>query len=126
MSCLNFNDAFKYNFSKDLIIQTRDLNKLLTLDLELSHKCNYACKYCYSVAGMNMEKELIIEEIKEVIDQACALGVDTIVVIGGGEPLIYPQVKEVLLYIAEKGIHIVLFTNGAALDNAMSEFLFPI
>ena len=33
MSCLNFNNTFKYGFSKELILQTRDLNKLLTLDL---------------------------------------------------------------------------------------------
>lgn len=124
MSCLNFEDTFQYSFSKDLIFQTRDLNKLLTLDLELSHKCNYACKYCYTGAGTSMEKELSVEEIKVVIDQACALGVNTIIVIGGGEPLIYPYIKDILLYIAEKGIHIVLFTNGAALDKTMAGFLY--
>ena len=124
MSCLNFNNTFKYGFSKELILQTRDLNKLLTLDLELSHKCNYACKYCYTAAGVSMKEELNIDEVKYVIDQAYALGVDTIIIIGGGEPLIYPQLKGILQYIAEKGVHIVLFTNGAALDKDMAELLY--
>lgn len=124
MACMRFENMFAYDFSRELILQTRDLNKILTLELELSHRCNYSCKYCYANAGEGLEHEMCLQELRDVVDQAFLLGVDTIIVIGGGEPLIYPQLKEIVSYIAQKGIHIVVFTNGAALDLEMAAFLY--
>lgn len=123
MSCLNFIDNFKYGFSKETIVHTRDANKLLTLDIELSRVCNYSCKYCYSAAGDKLENELSYMELCDVVDQAENLGVRSIVIIGGGEPLLYPRLKDLILYIFEKQINIVLFTNGAFLNKDMSFFL---
>jgi len=123
MSCLNFDENYKYSFSKEMIIQIRDLNKLLTLELELSHECNYSCKYCYSSAGKKLDNELSFTEVCEIVDQAQNLGVQTIVIIGGGEPLLYPHLKDLITYIFSKQISIILFTNGSCLDKEMADFL---
>lgn len=123
MSCLNFNNNLNYAFSKETILQARDSNTLLTLDLELSRICNYSCKYCYSSAGDKLDKELSYTELCNIADQAQDLGVRSIVIIGGGEPLLYPYLRELITYMFEKQINIVLFTNGAFLDKNMSFFL---
>lgn len=123
MSCLDFINNFTYGFSKEAIFQARDSNKLLTLDLELSRICNYNCKYCYSSAGVQLDKELSYMELCDIVDQAESLGVQSIVIVGGGEPLLYPYLKNIISYIFEKQIRIVLFTNGALLDKDMSHFL---
>lgn len=123
MSCASFDRIYKYPFSDELIMQTRDLDKLLTLELELSHECNYRCRYCYSVAGSKLSNELTLSEVLQVVDQAQDLCVRTIVIIGGGEPLLYPDIKEVIKYIFSKGMNIIVFTNGTLLDKKMSEFL---
>ena len=70
MSCINFNKIYQCSFSKELIQQTRDLNKLLTLELELSYQCNYRCRYCYSMAPKKLTNELNLSEIMNIIDQA--------------------------------------------------------
>lgn len=124
MSCMNFEKNYKYSFSKNLIKQTRDLNKLLTLELELSHMCNYKCRYCYSSAGAPLHNEMTLTELFNVVDQAKELCVRTIVIIGGGEPLIYPHIKKLIKYIFSKGINMILFTNGSNIDADMAEFLY--
>lgn len=123
MSCLAFNRNYKYSFSEDLIIQMRDLNRLLTIELELSHECNYRCKYCYSSAGKRLDDDLAFIEICEIVDQAQNLGVQAIVIIGGGEPLLYPHLMEFITYIFSKQISIILFTNGAFIDEKIAKFL---
>lgn len=123
MSCLDLIDNFIYRFSWETIFQARDSNKLLTLDLELSRVCNYNCKYCYSSAGKQLDKELSYMELCNIVDQAQNLGVQSIVIVGGGEPLLFPYLKELVSYIFEKQINIVLFTNGALLNKEMSFFL---
>lgn len=124
MTCMNFDKTYKYSFSKELIEQTRDLDKLLTLELELSYECNYRCRYCYSMAGKKTADELTLSEIMNIVDQAQTLCVRTIIIIGGGEPLLYPYIKEVVKYIFAKGISIIIFTNGACLDEKMAVFLY--
>lgn len=123
MSCINFNENYNYLFSDKMIIETRDLNKLLTLELELSHECDYGCKYCYSGAGKKLDNELSFSEVCDVVNQAKDLGVQIIVIIGGGEPLLYPYIKELIIHIFSKQIGIILFTNGSHLDNKMADFL---
>ena len=123
MSCLNFNHSFTYDFSNKTILQIRDLNKLLTLDIELSLACNYNCKYCYTSAGQKGENELSLTELQQLVDQAKYVGVQTIIIIGGGEPLLYPHMKEIISYIFAKQINIVLFTNGSLIDISMANFL---
>lgn len=124
MSCIHFDKMYQYSFSSELVKQTRDLNKLLTLEIELSRKCNYKCRYCYSDAGIPLDKELKIAELFEVVNQAKELCVRTIVIIGGGEPLLYPHIKELIKYIFSKGIGMILFTNGSQLDREMADYLY--
>ncbi|MCL2050346.1 MAG: radical SAM protein [Lachnospiraceae bacterium] len=123
MSCHDFDESYRYSFSNSAILQARDSNKLLTLELELTHECNYACKYCYSLAGKKLDKELSYPEVCEAVDQAQNLGVQTIVIIGGGEPLLYPHLKELIVYIYSKQIRIILFTNGSLLSKEMAAFI---
>ena len=123
MSCLNFNNSFTYDFSNKTIFQIRDLDKLLTLEIELSLACNYSCKYCYASAGQKGPSELSLSELKGVVDQAHEMGVQTIIIIGGGEPLLYPHIKEIIAYIFSKSMNIVLFTNGSLIDIDMAKYL---
>ncbi|MDF2841858.1 MAG: moaA nirJ pqqE 1 [Herbinix sp.] len=119
-----FDKVFDYSFSDNLIMQTRDLNKLLTLELELSRVCNYRCKYCYSEAGESIASELSFKELCDIIDQAKVLGTRTVILIGGGEPLLYKDFKKIVNYIYEKRMNIIVFTNGSLVTRDMADFLF--
>lgn len=124
MGCLSIEANYDYAFSEELISKTRDLNKLLTLELELSRTCNYRCRYCYTEAGTSLTDELSYEELCDVVDQAKELGARTIILIGGGEPLLYKELKAMIKYISMKGLDIILFTNGSCMNTEIAKYLY--
>jgi len=88
---------------------------LLTMELELSRRCDLRCIYCYSEAGTAPDHELSFEEIADAAGQAVALGARRVIVLGGGEPLLYPRLLEVISLIRVQGAAVELFTNGVTL-----------
>jgi len=111
-------------FSQKEIAEARQKNKLLTLELEFSKVCNLRCVYCYSSAGMALENELTLDEIKDAVEQAHACGARKIIILGGGEPLLYPDLLEVIDHILQQGLRADIFTNGILIDAAMASALY--
>ncbi|MEK6875063.1 MAG: radical SAM protein [Nanoarchaeota archaeon] len=79
--------------------------------LNLTSKCNLRCKHCFGSYSSPNEKELTIEEWKNVIDDLLRLNV-FFLNISGGEPTQSPYFKEFISYLTKKGIHFILTTNG--------------
>jgi len=100
------------SFSRADIDACRENNELLTMEIELSRECNLRCIYCYADSGDRISNELSHEEILSAIDQGIELGARKIVVLGGGEPLCYPKIFDVLKYLHSNNVEIELFTNG--------------
>lgn len=100
------------DFSEEEIKQARREKKILSLDLELSHICNLRCIYCFAGSGKAYKNELTFEEIKSVLDQGIELGLKKVSIVGGGEPLMYPDFFKVTSYIRECGLEQIVFTNA--------------
>ena len=96
---------------------------LLSLELEFTKQCNLRCVYCYSSAGEPDDAELNIEELKSVITQAAGLGARKIILLGGGEPLVYDGLNEIVEYISTLGLQQVLFTNGTLMTKKTARHL---
>ena len=111
-------------FSPEAIAECLTGEGLLSLELEFTRKCNLRCTYCYSSAGEALERELSSEELVAVIEQARQLGARRIVLLGGGEPLLFPAVREIIRHIDGLGLSQAIFTNGICLDKQLSRFLF--
>lgn len=92
--------------------------------LNYSNKCNFHCKHCYtrSGAGEFGETLLTMEDVKRLADQADALGVYEID-IQGGEPLLLPNLFDVLEMIDTSRFYVYITTNGWLLDEAMAKRL---
>lgn len=103
------------SFSAAAIEEARRSGRLLSMELELTRRCNLRCIYCYAAAGESLANELAYEEICDAVDQAIALGAQRIIVLGGGEPLAYGRLPELLLFLHGRGVGVDLFTNGALL-----------
>jgi radical SAM protein with 4Fe4S-binding SPASM domain len=97
---------------------------LLSLELELSRACNIRCIYCYAASGLPLANELTSAELENVIDQAADLGIRKVIVLGGGEPLFYPRIFEVLAYIVAKNIRVDIFTNGTLITPSIARKLY--
>ncbi len=91
----------------------------LTLWLELEVKCNLSCEFCYnpwrgdmSIAPRNRTTEEIVQSLDEV--PPGTLGV---VALSGGEPLLRPDLAEIVSHVARLGARSVLTTNGVLLSS---------
>ncbi|MEK7289676.1 MAG: radical SAM protein [Planctomycetota bacterium] len=114
----------KLGFADDEIAKCLDKKGLLSIELEFTRKCNLRCLYCYSSAGEAVENELGLDELKAVVYQARELGAKKIILLGGGEPLLYHGVMDVVDYIHSLGLQQVLFTNGTLITREIAQFLF--
>ena len=121
------NESIKgLDYSIDEIFKARNENKLFSFDLELSKACNLRCLYCYASSGVKKDDELTIDEIISIIDQTVQLGAEKIVIIGGGEPLIYPDYWKVLDIIRDVGLSSITFTNGTMINREIARRLFDL
>lgn len=79
--------------------------------------CNADCLFCWrqhddaTIQGGNLSPA----RWRRVIDEAAALGVEYLRVIGEGEPTLYPGFHEILKHIKRRGIRGFLCTNGSML-----------
>jgi len=110
-------------FSRTDIAETARQGRLLSMEIEFNLSCNYRCQYCYvGQNNTNGNKELSEQEIRDVILQAKELGARKIVILGG-EPMIYPRIREMLTFIREQGLTAELFTNGTNITPDMARLL---
>src|SRR5437899_7072827 len=72
-------------------------------------RCNLACTYCNEFDDFS--KPVPIEEMYRRIDKLGALGT-SVVTISGGEPLLHPQLDDVIGHIRHNGMIAGLITNG--------------
>ncbi len=77
----------------------------------LTNLCNENCLYCFRELN---ETQLELQQNLRVIDKLDALGVDRITYCGG-EPLLYPNLIELMRYSRKLGITNNLITNGSLL-----------
>ncbi|RJQ51662.1 MAG: radical SAM protein [Nitrospiraceae bacterium] len=111
-------------FADNEIAECLRRKELLSIELEFTKKCNLRCIYCYSDAGEPLNDELGLDEIKSVILQAKELGARKVVLLGGGEPLMYRELIEVINYTYSLGLQNILFTNGTLITKDAARFLF--
>jgi len=122
MKCLG--EHWGLEFSREEIAAARARKGLLSMELELSRLCNLRCVYCYAASGVPLEGELTLSEIYSAIDQAAALGARKIIILGGGEPLLYKELFTVIDYIQAKNLTADLFTNGMLITPEKAQALY--
>jgi MoaA/NifB/PqqE/SkfB family radical SAM enzyme len=91
---------------------------LLSAGLYLTHRCNLRCLYCSS--PYRDTPELGTAEWRAVIDQLAELGCRRIGILGG-EPLLRPDVGEVIDHVRARGLACVLTTNGLMVPRRIEE-----
>lgn len=83
--------------------------------LEVTDKCNIYCRGCYR---LNREGHKTLDQVKEEIRLLKQWRNCDNISIAGGEPLIHPNILEIIAYIKEQGMKPLILTNGVKLwDN---------
>ncbi|NIM59868.1 MAG: radical SAM protein [Candidatus Aminicenantes bacterium] len=81
----------------------------------ITNRCNLHCQGCYNQAmRQSPEKEMSKEKLESVIAEARDLGI-SFIVIGGGEPLVRPEIVDITKKFPE--IIFLTFTNGLLIND---------
>ncbi len=82
--------------------------------------CNLRCPHCYMEAGPKAENELTTEECLGLIDEMKALGTEMLI-LTGGEPLLRKDIYDIARYGSNRGIWVVMGTNGVLITDKVVE-----
>jgi len=87
----------------------------------ITRTCNLKCVHCYSNSdAQKYSGELTTDEAKKFIDD-CADYKVPVLLLSGGEPLIRPDVFELVEYANKRGIRTTFSTNGTLIDEKTAE-----
>lgn len=94
----------------------------VSVSINLTNKCNQHCIYCEIGQGhVKSKKQLLaLEDLKWIIDEMNVSGIP-LLDLGGGEPLLFKDIFEVIQYAYKFGIKSSLLTNGMLLPGLSSD-----
>ncbi|MCB9777102.1 MAG: SPASM domain-containing protein [Alphaproteobacteria bacterium] len=91
---------------------SRRLNRSLAppdrVSVNLTLRCNLTCEMCTTCYD---SPELSTDEVKAIIDQTAAWGVEVFNPLGG-EPFMRADIEEILAYAVKRGFYVTVTTNG--------------
>ena len=76
-------------------------------------RCNLACAYCNEYDDFSAP--VPIETVKRRLDKLADLGT-TVITISGGEPLMHPEIDQVVAHVRSRGMIVGMITNGFLLN----------
>ena len=88
-----------------------------TLRIILTTACNFKCQYCFNEGEVDKEVRVqSIDTLKKIIKVSKQFGINSIK-LTGGEPLLYPNIEELLAFLYEEGIGYYDLTTNISLLN---------
>ena len=88
----------------------------VSINLDLTSACNFACPHCVDSKIINTGKYLEIEDIKRTVDILQSHGLLSIILLGGGEPTLHKDFEKIVRFIKNKGLQLGIVTNGSRLS----------
>jgi MoaA/NifB/PqqE/SkfB family radical SAM enzyme len=85
-----------------------------------NRRCNLACTYCNEFDDFS--KPVPLDEMKSRLDILAGMGT-SVITISGGEPLMHPEIDQIIQHIRRRGMIAGMITNGFLLDQKTIEKL---
>lgn len=82
------------------------------------------CKFCYAIFDDMKVKIMPLSDAAVIIQRLAESGLQKIT-FAGGEPLMYPYIKEVIRYAKRAGLTTSIITNGSLLTTEWLSSMFP-
>jgi radical SAM protein with 4Fe4S-binding SPASM domain len=98
----------------------------------LTYRCNLACEHCYLDAGPTPlvgaenfadRSELGTEECFRVIEELATFAPECVTILTGGEPLLRRDILEIIRRASERGLWVVVGTNGVSITENLASRL---
>jgi len=109
-------------------LQERRVMAPVHIRIKPMNYCNHDCWYCaYRVSNQHLGEDIDYKDtipkdkMFEIVDDVIEMGVKAVTFSGGGEPLLYKPLPEVVKRLAEGGIRVATLTNGSNLKGRMAD-----
>lgn len=87
-----------------------------------TNQCNMYCEHCYRDAGARLEEELSTAEARKMIGEIKRAGFQ-IMIFSGGEPVMRPDIYELISYASQMGLRAVMGTNASLITPEIAGLL---
>ncbi len=115
-----WSDSLRYGRGDDSAGPAAPADVRPVVVFNITRQCNLQCKHCYAAATCQpAEGELTTDEARGVIDDLAAFGCP-VVLLSGGEPLLRPDLPELIAHAVESGLRTAVSTNGTLITDEMA------
>jgi len=85
----------------------------VSINLDLTTSCNFACGHCVDMAILNTGIKFENESLFDSLTLMAEKGLESVIVIGGGEPTVHPRFVPVVRHMKELGLQVSVVSNGS-------------
>jgi len=102
-----------------------------TIQLDVTNRCNNDCIACWLHSPLlrktgpnakDLRSQLRFDLVRQMLDDAAAMGTRDIYMAGGGDPIVYPWLKETVEHAKGHGMTVAINTNFALADEAWCDW----
>jgi MoaA/NifB/PqqE/SkfB family radical SAM enzyme len=121
----------KVNLFRGLLTGHKAYSKPFYLTIDATHRCNLHCAYCRwhsqllpaTFLNKNLESDLSPELFRQLCADLSGTGTQTLQFVGAGEPLLHPQIYDMISTAKSFGFRVLLYSNGVLLDDSTIRML---
>lgn len=84
----------------------------ISINLDLTTACNFACDHCVDMDILNTGQRYDHDKLLESLRIMAGRGMRSVIVIGGGEPTLYPKFAETIRFMKSLNLQIAIVSNG--------------
>ncbi len=91
----------------------------ISINLDLTTACNYRCDHCIDWDILNTKHRHDEETLRSSIITMVERGLRSVILIGGGEPTIYPGFSDFVRFLKDLELQIAVVSNGSRGDKLL-------
>ncbi len=91
----------------------------LSINLDLTTACNFACDHCIDLEALNTGIGHDDARLRDALALMTSRGLRSVILIGGGEPTVYPRFREMVRFLKELELDVAVVSNGSRNDRLL-------
>jgi organic radical activating enzyme len=91
----------------------------ISINLDLTTACNYRCDHCIDWDILNTKHRHDEESLRSSINTMVERGLRSVILIGGGEPTIYPGFTDFVRFLKDLELQVAVVSNGSRGDKLL-------
>ena len=92
----------------------------VSINIDITVNCNFSCSHCVDSKILNTGDRFTLDELFSIIKVLSSNGLKSIILIGGGEPVLHPQFESIVRFIKSLRLQLAIVTNGSNISKLIN------